>query len=140
MGAYEYSEGNGFAKQGELFVEFLGEAAYLTLYEDDRFEGHQGPYHVKADEVWVLGDNRNNSSDSRAWDNGRGAGAPFEKIKGRALFVWLSFADDGSVTWQRLFTGVMGQPELPPGSPEALTTAIHRCLSQRPKITLPPNP
>ena len=140
VGDYEYSEGNGLMKHGDLFVEFLGENSYLTLYENDRFEGHQGPYHVKAGEVWVLGDNRNNSSDSRAWDNGRGAGAPFENIKGRAMFVWLSFAEDGSVTWQRLFTGVMGQPELPPGSPPALTAGIHKCLSQRPKVTLPPSP
>lgn len=138
VGMYEYSEGNGLTKHGELFVEFLGEHAYLTLYEDDRFDGHQGPYRVRPGEVWVLGDNRNNSSDSRAWDNGRGAGAPFENIKGRALFVWLSFSEDGEITWRRLFTGVMGKPELPAGSPGMLNSAIEQCLRQPPKVTSPP--
>jgi signal peptidase I len=95
---------------------------------------------VNAGEVWVLGDNRNNSSDSRAWNDNRGAGAPFENIKGRALFVWLSFGEDGGVTWKRLFTSVMGSPELPPGDPERLEKGIRKCLAQRPSVTLPPKP
>ncbi|MBN1605294.1 MAG: signal peptidase I [Polyangiaceae bacterium] len=138
VGTYDYSEGNGLTKRGELFVEFLGEYSYLTLYEDDRFDGHQGPYQVEQGEIWVLGDNRNNSSDSRAWNEGRGAGAPFENIKGRAMFVWMSFGDSGQITWKRLFTHVMGAPKLPPGAPAELAAGVRNCLSQRPSVTMPP--
>ena len=45
---------------------------------------------------WVMGDNRNNSHDSRSWRGGKGGGVPFEYIKGRALFIWMSFGPRGS--------------------------------------------
>ncbi|MEZ4225260.1 MAG: signal peptidase I [Polyangiaceae bacterium] len=144
VGEYEFSEGDdAFKKRGQLFVEFLGEYSYLTLFEEDRASGaHEGPYKVKEGEVWVLGDNRNNSSDSRAWNNGRGGGAPFENIKGRAMFVWMSFENSGGITWDRLLTNVMGKPRLPKGADPALVTGIEKCLQQRPSLaeTTPPAP
>ena len=61
-----------------------------------------------------MGDNRNNSHDSRMWYGGRGGGVPFENIRGRALFVWLSVSDNG-LDWSREGVPVMGQaPALPP--------------------------
>ncbi|HEY5960251.1 MAG TPA: signal peptidase I, partial [Polyangiaceae bacterium] len=90
-GPYEFEEGEGMRRRGELFVEFLGDYSYLTLYLDGMPQLEEGPYHVAPGEVWVLGDNRHNSSDSRAWNNRLGGGAPYENIKGRALFVWLTF-------------------------------------------------
>ena len=136
VGEYVYQEGGEFSeKQGELFVEFLGERAYLTLFEDNRSEGRQGPYHVKAGETWVLGDNRNNSSDSRAWYGGRGGGVPDANIKGRAMFVWWGVAMD------RLFMNVLGTPRLPKGASPAITTGIENCLAKRPppsEATPPP--
>ena len=86
----------------------------------------------------MLGDNRNNSADSRAWNHGLGAGAPFENIKGRALFVWLSLGSDGWPTLDRMFTNVLGRPRLPKGAPPELEAAISRCLSHRPSVTRPP--
>lgn len=139
VGDYEFDEGGGFgSKRGELYMEFLGDYSYLTLFEDHGSSGRQGPYQVKPGETWVLGDNRNNSSDSRAWFGGRGGGVPDESIKGRAMFVWLSFGSDTDVTWDRIFTNVMGRPRLPKGAPEELLQGIERCLSQRPEQTLPP--
>ncbi|HET9959600.1 MAG TPA: signal peptidase I [Polyangiaceae bacterium] len=139
VGNYEFNEGGGYGlKRGELYIEFLGEYSYLTLYEDVFSSGRQGPYKIKPGETWVLGDNRNNSSDSRAWNHGRGGGVPHDNIKGRAMFVWLSFGTDASVTWDRLFTNVMGHPRLPKEAPIELTRGIERCLSQRPAQTYPP--
>jgi signal peptidase I len=141
VGNYEFRETEGAPPtSGDLFVEFLGDYSYLTLYEDGNFERRQGPYHVRRGEVWVLGDNRNNSSDSRAWYNERGGGVPYALIKGRALFVWLSFGRDGGVTWDRLLHNVMGSPTLPKGASSRLVTEIERCLASRPAQTLPPDP
>jgi len=137
-GTYNFEEGEGFPRRGELYVEFLGDYSYLTIYEEGHAEIEQGPYHVAPGEVWVLGDNRNNSADSRAWNHNLGAGAPFENIKGRALFVWLSLGSNGWPTFDRMFTNVLGRPRLPKGAPPELDAAIDRCLSHRPAVTSPP--
>jgi len=144
IGMYEYHEGTeSQTKRSELYMEFLGSYAYITQYEEDRgSEPHQGPYKVKPGETWVMGDNRNNSSDSRAWNGGRGGGVPDANIKGRAMFVWLSFGPDGGVTWDRLATNVLGKPRLPKGAPEEILQSIDKCLRERPppSQTLPPSP
>jgi signal peptidase I len=141
VGTYEFQEGGrAIGTRGELFVEFLGDYAYLTFHEEEHPEGRQGPYRIRSGETWVLGDNRNNSSDSRAWYGGRGGGVPDANIKGRAMFVWLSFGSAGSVTWDRLLTDVMGKPRLPAEANETLKRSIERCLQNRPppSDTTPP--
>ena len=68
---------------------------------------------------------------------------PFANIKGRAMFVWLSFGDGGSfpnITWDRLLTNVMGDPRLPKGTPQSIVDGVDRCLAQRPKETWAPPP
>jgi signal peptidase I len=132
-GHYTFRETADSGEQsGDLYVEFLSGTSYLALYEDDRSEEKQGPYYVKPDEVWVMGDNRHNSSDSRRWLNGRGAGVPFANVKGRAMFVWLPV--------ERLLVNVMGKPQLPAGAAPEIVQGIERCLSQAPAEadTFPP--
>jgi signal peptidase I len=135
VGTYTFSEQReGPTDSGELFVEFLGERAYLTFYEAGHFDRHEGPFVVKPGEVWVFGDNRNNSRDSRAWFGGRGGGAPFDSIKGRAMFVWLPL--------DRFLVNVMGTPQLPTGAPAEMVRGIAACLAKRPpaSATTPPPP
>jgi len=138
VGAYLDEDPGGFGQHsGELYVEFLEGTAYLALYDDHHFPQRQGPYHVAPGEVWVMGDNRHNSLDSRAWPRrggGIGAGVPFDNIKGRAMIVWFPAS--------RMLVDVMGKPVLPEAAPAQLSEGIERCLTQRPPAaeTVPPPP
>jgi len=140
IGTYEFHAGSASTERGELYMEHLGKYSYLTIHEEGRFDGRQGPYHVAPGEVWVLGDNRNNSMDSRAWNGGRGGGVPYGNIKGRAMFVWLAFGFDSSFHWKRIFHNVLGKPTLPPGAPPQITAKLEECLKNRPANTIPPPP
>jgi signal peptidase I len=141
VGAWAYQDVDSIARhEGDLFVEYLGDESYLTFYDraSGAFPEFQGPYFAKPGEAWVMGDNRNNSHDSRMWFGGQGGGVPFENIRGRALFVWLSVSDNG-LDLSREGAPVMGQPRLPAGA-KALEPQLTQCLKQRPAVTNPPPP
>ncbi|MFV9484992.1 signal peptidase I [Christiangramia sp. ASW11-125] len=56
---------------------------------------------------WMMGDNRNNSEDSRTWGY-----VPENHVVGKPVFIWLSWDSNASgfdkIRWERVFTTVKG--------------------------------
>ena len=74
--------------------EELGEGVYTIQWSGG--DRNFGPIKVRPGHVFVMGDNRDNSSDSRCWGQ-----VPVENIKGRAMIIWWSIGPDG-VRWDRI--------------------------------------
>jgi signal peptidase I len=59
-------------------------------------------YTFKMSYYWLMGDNRQNSADSRFWGF-----VPENHIVGKALFIWMSYDKYGKgIRWERLFNSV----------------------------------
>lgn len=55
-------------------------------------------YTFKQDYYWLMGDNRQNSADSRYWGF-----VPEDHIVGKGVLVWFSSDPEGGVRWNRIF-------------------------------------
>ncbi|QDO95546.1 signal peptidase I [Formosa sediminum] len=60
-------------------------------------------YTFKQDYYWMMGDNRHNSQDARAWGF-----VPFDHVVGKPVFIWMSWDQYGKPRWDRFFTTVGG--------------------------------
>lgn len=116
------------ADYGPLWIPKRGATLTLTLdnlpayerciriYEGNRLEVKDGQilingkatssYTFRLNYYWLMGDNRDNSADSRFWGF-----VPEDHIVGKPLFVWISLDKDrgwfsGKMRWNRLFKWV----------------------------------
>jgi signal peptidase I len=77
-------------------------ASYLIIDHERQFLDDYAEVKVPAGHVFLMGDNRDHSADSRAsvMQNGLGGPVPLANVGGRAEFV--TFSLDGSQTWNPL--------------------------------------
>jgi signal peptidase I len=60
-------------------------------------------YTFKQNYYWMMGDNRDNSIDARAWGY-----VPFDHVVGKPVFIWMSWDGIKNPRWERWFTTVGG--------------------------------
>ncbi len=103
IGVQEETESDAIGSSSDrvmLYDEHLGNVDHLIQHLYDQSHYNFGPILVPNDSVFVMGDNRDNSQDSRVWgfvkDN---------KILGRALIIYWSWdGADRWVRWERIGT------------------------------------
>ena len=83
------------------FREWNGNESYVTVHNESSPPlpvPMCNEWTVPSDSVFVMGDNRDNSHDSRYWGF-----VPYENIKGKAWFIWWSAGERSSVRLNRMF-------------------------------------
>jgi len=103
-------------KNKHIFVDGVQQKlpAHVKFIDHTIYPSHSGPrdnyppYVVPPGTVFVMGDNRDNSNDSRYWGP-----VPVENIKGKALFLYWSWNSEARVydlvhriRWTRFFTRI----------------------------------
>ncbi len=79
------------------FRETMGGRTFTTL-TDGGAGVEMPPVRVPDGQLFVLGDNRDRSSDSRFWGF-----VPVEHVLGRAVIVWWSSGSPAGVRWRHVF-------------------------------------
>ena len=124
--------------RGRLNVELMEDRAYLTVrmpLDGVVLDG----FRVRPDEVFVIGDDRGQSSDSRTWNRGRGGSVPLRSVAGRVSHLAIGGYRDGTLDWRRLLAPLSMHLHEPRVDVNSAENHIRECLSaQRPPSLSPP--
>ncbi|WII73433.1 signal peptidase I [Bdellovibrio sp. 22V] len=93
----------------DIFEESTPESKWRVIFQKNPEDKDFGPLVVPPGEVFLLGDNRDASDDSRYWGT-----VPMAQVVGRVVLIWLSLdwqkkwggGQYPSVRWNRVFSPV----------------------------------
>jgi signal peptidase I len=86
------------------YIEDLDGKKHPIIVRRDPIFARSGSWVVEPGRVFMMGDNRDNSADSRV-EGGIGE-IPFSYLKGRASIIWISFGGPAVIRFDRMFRGV----------------------------------
>lgn len=112
VGRVEWIDSDCRPHRAKRYIETIGEISHDKLTDDglgSMLANMSREITVPPGHVFVMGDNRDNSEDSRQWSFVR-----FDQIKGKAHFVWLSWdrcaGGFGELRMDRFFHNLYEKP------------------------------